>query len=179
EYVDPIFGRSESLVGVPGLVNAHRAGGVSLANGLGTGVADDKAVYSLVPDIIRYYLAEDAVLPNVPTYLCLRDSERTHVLRHLDQLVVKTVSGSGGYGMLVGPTSSRAERERMRRRIEARPRDFIAQPLVDLSVQPTLISGDLTSCHQDLRPFVLSGPGMTVTPGGLTRVALRRGSTVV
>jgi uncharacterized circularly permuted ATP-grasp superfamily protein len=115
----------------------------------------------------------------VATYLCARDSERKHVLQHLDQMVVKTVSGSGGYGMLVGPTASRSERERMRRRIEARPRDFIAQPLIDLSVQPTLISGDLVSCHQDLRPFVLSGPEITVTPGGLTRVALRRGSTVV
>jgi uncharacterized circularly permuted ATP-grasp superfamily protein len=179
EFLDPLFGRPDTLVGVPGLVNAYRAGNVVLANGLGNGVADDKAVYPLVPDIIRYYLGEDPIVPNVQTYLCLRDAERKHVLQNLDRLVVKTVAGSGGYGMLIGPASTRAERERMRKRIEARPRDFIAQPVVDLSVQPTFIGGRLVSRHQDLRPFVLCGEEITVTPGGLTRVALRRGSLVV
>jgi uncharacterized circularly permuted ATP-grasp superfamily protein len=179
EFLDPLFGRPDTLVGVPGLVNAYRAGNVVLANGLGNGVADDKAVYPLVPDIIRYYLGEDPIVPNVQTYLCLRDTERKHVLQNLDRLVVKTVAGSGGYGMLIGPASTRAERERMRKRIEARPRDFIAQPVIDLSVQPTFIGGRLVSRHQDLRPFVLCGEEITVTPGGLTRVALRRGSLVV
>jgi uncharacterized circularly permuted ATP-grasp superfamily protein len=179
EFLDPIFGRSDSLVGVPGLVNAYRAGGVVLANGLGNGVADDKAVYALVPDMIRYYLGEEPILPNVPTYLCARDDERRYVLEHLEDLVVKMVSGSGGYGMLIGPMSTAAQRERTRRLVQAHPRQFIAQPVVDLSVQPVLTSGGLASRHQDLRPFVLSGPETTVTPGGLTRVALRPGSLVV
>ena len=179
EYLDPIFGRQDSLVGVPGLVNAYRAGNVVLANGLGNGVADDKAVYALVPDMIRYYLGEEPLLPNVPTYLCAREDERRYVLQHLERLVVKTTDGSGGYGMLMGPTSTAAQRNRMRRLIEARPRDFIAQPVVDLSVQPVLTSSGTASRHQDLRPFVLTGPEVTVTPGGLTRVALRPGSLVV
>jgi uncharacterized circularly permuted ATP-grasp superfamily protein len=179
EFLDPLFGRGDSLVGVPGLVNAYRAGGVALANGLGNGVADDKAVYALVPDMIRYYLDEDPLLPNVPTYLCSREADRRYVLQHMERLVVKTVAGSGGYGMLMGPTSSRAERERMSRQIAAHPRDFVAQPVVDLSVQPVVVPGGLVSRHQDLRPFVLSGAETTVTPGGLTRVALRPGSLVV
>ncbi len=179
ESLDPLFGRPDSVVGVPGLVNAYRAGNVVLANGLGNGAADDKAVYPLVPDIIRYYLGEDPIVPNVQTFLCFREKERKHVLQNLDRLVVKTVAGSGGYGMLIGPASTRQERERMRKRIEARPRDFIAQPVVDLSVQPTFVGGRLVSRHQDLRPFVLCGEEITVTPGGLTRVALRRGSLVV
>jgi uncharacterized circularly permuted ATP-grasp superfamily protein len=178
-FLDPIFGRPDSLVGVPGLVNAYRAGGVVIANGLGNGVADDKAVYALVPDVIRYYLGEEPLLPNVPTYLCTREAERRYVVEHLEHLVVKTVGGSGGYGMLIGPMSTRAQRERMRRRIEAHPRQFIAQPVIDLSVQPVLTPGGLASRHQDLRPFVLSGPETTVMPGGLTRVALRPGSLVV
>jgi uncharacterized circularly permuted ATP-grasp superfamily protein len=179
EFLDPVFGRPDSVIGVPGLVDAYRAGGVVLANGLGNGVADDKAVYALVPDMIRYYLCEDPIIPNVPTYLCARDDERRYVLEHLDDLVVKTVAASGGYGMLIGPMSTRAQRARMRRLIQAEPRQFIAQPVVDLSVQPVLTSGGLASRHQDLRPFVLSGAETTVTPGGLTRVALRRGSLVV
>jgi len=178
-FLDPIFGRPDSLVGVPGLVNAYRAGGVVIANGLGNGVADDKAVYAFVPDVIRYYLGEEPLLPNVPTYLCTREAERRYVVEHLEHLVVKTVGGSGGYGMLIGPMSTRAQRERMRRRIEAQPRQFIAQPVIDLSVQPVLTPGGLASRHQDLRPFVLSGPETTVMPGGLTRVALRPGSLVV
>ena len=179
EWLDPIFGRQESLVGVAGLVNAYRAGNVALANALGNGVADDKAVYALVPRIIRYYLAEDPILPNVETYLCALDADREYVVEHLDQLVVKTVDASGGYGMLIGTDSTREERDAFRERIIARPRAFIAQPVLALSVQPVLDDGGLRPGHQDLRPFVLTGPDIYVTPGGLTRVALKPGSLVV
>ncbi len=179
EWLDPIFGRQESLVGVAGLVNAYRAGNVAIANGLGNGVADDKAVYALVPKIIRYYLGEDPILPNVETYLCAMDADRAYVLDHLEKLVVKTVDASGGYGMLIGPQSTREEREEFRRRIVERPRSFIAQPVVALSVQPVLDGRTLRPGHQDLRPFVLTGPDIYVTPGGLTRVALKPGSLVV
>ncbi len=179
EWLDPIFGRQESLVGVAGLVNAYRAGNVAIANGLGNGVADDKAVYALIPKIIRYYLDEDPILPNVHTYVCAIDDDRRYVLEHLEELVVKTVDASGGYGMLMGPTSTEEERDLFRRRIEARPRAFIAQPVVALSVQPILDGGQLRRAHQDLRPFVLTGPDVHVTPGGLTRVALKPGSLVV
>jgi len=179
DWLDPIFGRQESLVGVAGLVNAYRAGNVALANAIGNGVADDKAVYALVPAIVRYYLGEDPILPNVETYLCAVDTDRGYVLEHLDDLVVKTVDASGGYGMLIGPASTREERDEFRRRIVARPRAFIAQPVVALSVQPVFDGGRLRRGHQDLRPFVLTGPDVYVTPGGLTRVALRQGSLVV
>jgi len=179
EWLDPIFGRQESLVGVAGLVNAYRAGNVAIANGLGNGVADDKAVYTLIPKIIRYYLGEEPILPNVPTYLCAIPEDRSYVLDHLEELVVKTVDASGGYGMLIGPASTRDEREGFRRRIEAQPRAFIGQPVISLSVQPILEGGKLRRAHQDLRPFVLTGPEVSVTPGGLTRVALRPGSLVV
>jgi uncharacterized circularly permuted ATP-grasp superfamily protein len=179
EWLDPIFGRQESLVGVAGLVNAYRAGNVAIANGLGNGVADDKAVYALVPRIIRYYLDEDPILPNVPTYLCVIPEDRRYVVEHLDELVVKTVDASGGYGMLMGPDSTNEERDAFRRRIEAQPRAFIAQPVIALSVQPILEGGRLRRAHQDLRPFVLTGPEIHVTPGGLTRVALRPGSLIV
>ena len=179
EWLDPIFGRQESLVGVAGLVSAYRAGKVAIANGLGNGVADDKAVYPFVPVMIRYYLDEDPILPNVETYVCAFDDQRRYVLEHLDSLVVKTTDASGGYGMLIGPTSTREEREEFRRRIEARPRAFIAQPVVALSVQPVLDGDRFRPRHQDLRPFVLTGPDVYVTPGGLTRVALRPGSLVV
>jgi uncharacterized circularly permuted ATP-grasp superfamily protein len=179
EWLDPIFGRQESLVGVAGLVSAYRAGNVAIANALGNGVADDKAVYALVPRMIRYYLGEDPILPNVETYLCAIDDDRRYVLDHLDDLVVKTVDASGGYGMLIGPMSTREEREDFRRRIIARPRAFVAQPVVALSVQPVFDGGRLRRGHQDLRPFVLTGPDVYVTPGGLTRVALKPGSLVV
>jgi uncharacterized circularly permuted ATP-grasp superfamily protein len=178
-WLDPIFGRQESLVGVAGLVNAYRAGNVAIANALGNGVADDKAVYALVPKIIRYYLDEDPILPNVETYLCAVDADRRYVVEHLEQLVVKTVEGSGGYGMLIGPESTKEQREDFRRRIEAQPRSFIAQPVVPLSVQPIFDRGGLRPAHQDLRPFVLTGPEVHVIPGGLTRVALKPGSLVV
>ncbi len=179
DWLDPIFGRQESLVGVAGLVNAYRAGNVAIANALGNGVADDKAVYPLVPKIIRYYLDEDPILPNVPTYQCTVEEERRYVLEHLEELVVKTVYASGGYGMLIGPESSRAQRDDFRLRIEAQPRDFIAQPVVALSVQPVLEGGRLRAAHQDLRPFVLTGPDVYVSAGGLTRVALKDGSLIV
>jgi uncharacterized circularly permuted ATP-grasp superfamily protein len=179
QWLDPIFGRQESLVGVAGLVNAYRAGNVAIANALGNGVADDKAVYALVPKIIRYYLGEDPVLPNVQTYLCAFDDDRRYVLEHLKELVVKTVDGSGGYGMLIGPESTKEEREEFAKRIAARPRSFIAQPVVALSVQPILDGDRLRRTHQDLRPFVLTGPEVYVTSGGLTRVALKDGSLVV
>jgi len=179
EWLDPIFGRQESLVGVAGLMNAYRAGSVTLANAPGNGVADDKAVYALVPKIVRYYLGEDPILPNVETYLCAIEADRRHVLDHLESLVVKTTDASGGYGMLIGPVSTREERDEFRRRIEARPRAFIAQPVVALSVQPVFEGGRLRPGHQDLRPFVLTGRDIRVTAGGLTRVALRPGSLVV
>jgi uncharacterized circularly permuted ATP-grasp superfamily protein len=179
EWLDPIFGRQESLVGVAGLMNAYRAGNVAIANAPGNGVADDKAVYALIPRILRYYLGEDPILPNVETYLCAIESDRHYVVEHLDSLVVKTVDASGGYGMLIGPASTREERDEFRRRIETDPRAFIAQPVVALSIQPVLDGGRLRPGHQDLRPFVLTGPGVQVTPGGLTRVALTPGSLVV
>jgi uncharacterized circularly permuted ATP-grasp superfamily protein len=178
-WIDPIFGRQESLVGVAGLVNAYRAGNVAIANALGNGVADDKAVYALVPKIIRYYLDEDPIIPNVQTYLCAVDEDRRYVLDHLDQLVVKTVDSSGGYGMLIGSDSTKEQREDFRQRIANRPRMFIAQPVVSLSVQPIFDNGRLRRTHQDLRPFVLTGPEVYVTSGGLTRVALTDGSLVV
>ncbi len=179
EWLDPIFGRQASLIGVAGLVNAYRVGNVAIANALGNGVADDKAVYALVPKIIRYYLGEDPILPNVKTYLCAIDSDRKYVLENLEKLVVKTVDASGGYGMLIGPAATAAEREEFRQRITEFPRHFIAQPVVPLSVQPLLDGGRLRYGHQDLRPFVLTGPDEYVTPGGLTRVALKPGSLIV
>ena len=179
EWLDPIFGRQESLVGVAGLVNAYRVGNVAIANALGNGVADDKAVYALVPKIIRYYLDEDPILPNVPTYLCAVDEDRRYVLDNLENLVVKTVDGSGGYGILIGPESTKAQREEFHQRITMWPRSFIAQPVVNLSVQPIFDGGRFRRTHQDLRPFVLTGPDVHVTSGGLTRVALRAGSLVV
>jgi uncharacterized circularly permuted ATP-grasp superfamily protein len=179
EFLDPLAFRSDSLLGVAGLVNAYRAGNVTLVNAIGTGVADDKALYAYVPELIHYYLGEEPVLNNVPTYLAHKDQDRAYILDHLDSLVVKSVNESGGYGMLVGPHASRAERETFRARILAEPRNFIAQPTVDLSRHPTYVDGELRGCHVDLRPYVLFGDKVTVVPGGLTRVALRAGSLVV
>ena len=179
DYIDPLFGRPDSVLGVPGLINAYRAGGVALANGLGNGVADDKAVYAFVPELIRYYLGEEPVLPNVETFLCSREAERAYVLDHIEELVVKRVAESGGYGMLIGPAASKVEIETFKRRIQAHPRDYVAQPTLSLSVLPAFDGKRLVDRHQDLRPFVLSGPEITVNPGGLTRVALRPGSLVV
>ncbi len=179
DFIDPLAFRSDSILGVAGLFNAYRAGNVTLANAFGTGVADDKALYAYVPDIIRYYLSEEPVLKNVETFLCTRPKERQHVLQNLDKLVVKAVGESGGYGMLIGPHSSAKEREEFARRIEADPRNYIAQPTITFSRAPCLINDGLEPRHVDLRPYVLYGDKVSIVPGGLTRVALRKGSLVV
>jgi uncharacterized circularly permuted ATP-grasp superfamily protein len=180
DFVDPLAFRRDSALGVAGLFNAYRAGNVALANAIGTGVADDKAVYAYMPAIIRFYLGEDPILPNVETYLLSNESDRTYALERLDQLVVKAVGESGGYGMLIGPHSTAAQREEFRRRIIANPRNYIAQPTLALSTAPSLFEDGVEPRHVDLRPYVLcSGDSCTVVPGGLTRVALRRGSLVV
>jgi uncharacterized circularly permuted ATP-grasp superfamily protein len=179
DFIDPIAFRPDSLLGVPGLMNAYRAGNVVLANALGTGVADDKAVYAYVPQIIKYYLGEEPIVHNVETYVCGRPTERDHVLKNLDTLVVKAVGESGGYGMLIGPHSTRAQREEFRELILANPRNYIAQPTLSLSVGPCLLDGRIQARHIDLRVYVLHGRRVRIVPGGLTRVALREGSLVV
>jgi uncharacterized circularly permuted ATP-grasp superfamily protein len=179
DFLDPLTFRADSCLGVPGLVNAYRAGKVGLANSIGTGIADDKGVYPFVPDMIRYYLKQDPVLPNVETYRPQVPAQLSHILAHLDKLVVKTVNESGGYGMLIGPASTARQREEFRERLKARPRDYIAQPTISLSTHPTFVDGRLEPRHVDLRPFVLCGEKVVVVPGGLTRVALPRGSLVV
>lgn len=179
DFIDPLAFKSDSLLGCAGLLNASRAGNVTLANSIGTGIADDKAVYAYVPAMIRYYLSEEPILQNVPTYLGIHDNERDYILKNLHQLVVKSVNESGGYGMLVGPHSSSAERERFRDLITANPRNFVAQPIVRLSRHPTFQNGELYGCHVDLRPYILCGETVRLVPGGLTRVALRSGSLVV
>ncbi len=179
DYLDPLAFRNDSLLGVPGLFSAYIMGNVTLANAIGTGVADDKAIYAFVPEMIRYYLSEAPILHNVPTYLAINDADRRYILDHLHQLVVKSVNESGGYGMLVGPHATREEREMFRQRILQAPRNFIAQPTVSLSRHPTYIDNELRGCHIDLRPYILYGEQVTIVPGGLTRVALRRGSLVV
>lgn len=179
EYLDPLSFNHDSMLGVSGLLNAYRAGNVTLANAIGTGVADDKAVYAFVPEIIRFYLSEEPILHNVPTYLAMRDDDRSYILDNLDTLVVKSVNESGGYGMLIGTQSTKEERAKFRELIEAAPRNFIAQPTIKLSRHPTYQDGQLYGCHVDLRPYILCGENVTIVPGGLTRVALRRGSLVV
>jgi len=179
DFIDPLAFRPDSILGVAGLFNAYRAGNVTLANAFGTGVADDKALYAYVPDIIRYYLSEEPVLKNVETYLMTRRNERQHTLANLDKLVVKAVGESGGYGMLIGPHSTAEQREEFARRIEADPRNYIAQPTISFSRAPCLVEDALEPRHVDLRPYVLYGDRVTVVPGGLTRVALTRGSLVV
>jgi uncharacterized circularly permuted ATP-grasp superfamily protein len=179
DFLDPDVFRKDSLLGVPGIVDAYRRGNVTLANAPGNGVADDKVIYAYVPDMIRYYENEDAILPNVPTYLCWRDADRQHVLQNLDKLVVKAANESGGYGMLVGPHSTKAQQDDFALRIQANPRNYIAQPTLALSRVPTLIDDHLEGRHVDLRPYVLYGKDIQVLPGGLTRVALRKGSLVV
>lgn len=180
DYLDPMAFQPRSMLGVPGLLNAYRAGNVTLANAIGTGVADDKALYAYVPAIIRYYLQEDPILQNVETYLLGDDQQRRYVLEHLDSLVVKAVGESGGYGMLIGPYSTAAQREEFRQRIIAYPRNYIAQPTLALSRAPCFTNGHIEPRHVDLRPFILYGDQqITIVPGGLTRVALKRGSLVV
>jgi uncharacterized circularly permuted ATP-grasp superfamily protein len=179
DFLDPLAFRQDSLLGVPGLMEAYRNGRVALANAPGNGVADDKVVYAYVPDMIRYYLSEDAILPNVPTYLCWRDADRQHVIANMEKLVVKAANEAGGYGMLIGPHSTAEQREEFRARIEANPRNYIAQPTLGLSRVPTICNDRAEGRHVDLRPYILFGREIYVLPGGLTRVALRKGSLVV
>jgi uncharacterized circularly permuted ATP-grasp superfamily protein len=179
DFVDPLAFRHDSSLGAPGLFNAYRAGNVSLANALGTGVADDKAVYAYVPAIIKYYLDQDPVIDNVETFQMSDAAERQHVLEHLEKYVVKAVGESGGYGMLIGPQSTAEQREEFRRRVEADPRNYIAQPTIMLSRAPCIIDGKVQPRHVDLRPYILFGEKTTIVPGGLTRVALKKGSLVV
>ena len=179
DFLDPLCFRPDSSLGVAGLFNAYRAGNVNFANAIGTGVADDKAIYAYVPAIIRYYLDEEPILANVKTFLLTKPSQRHYVLEHLEELVIKAVGESGGYGMLIGPHSSKQQREEFRRRIEAEPRNYIAQPTLQLSRAPCFLDGAVQARHVDLRPYVLYGQNVTLVPGGLTRVALRAGSLVV
>ncbi len=180
DFIDPLAFRSDSTLGVPGLFNAYRAGNVSLANALGTGVADDKAIYAYVPKIIRYFLGEDPILENVETYVLTDELPSASMcLDHLHQFVVKAVGESGGYGMLIGPHSTAEQREEFRGHIQADPRNYIAQPTLLLSRAPCLIDGRVEPRHVDLRPYILCGDHVTIVPGGLTRVALRKGSLVV
>lgn len=178
-FIDPLTFNPESVLGVPGLFEAYRAGTVTLANAVGAGIADDKAVYTYVPDMIRFYLGEEPLLSNVPTWRCGNPSELSHVLDNLEDLVVKEVHGSGGYGMLVGPASTAAEREAYAERVKADPGAFIAQPTLALSTCPTFVANGVAPRHIDFRPYVLCGKDIRIVPGGLTRVALTEGSLVV
>jgi uncharacterized circularly permuted ATP-grasp superfamily protein len=179
DYVDPLAFLPDSLLGTPGLFSAYRAGNVTLANAVGAGIADDKAIYPFVPAMIRFYLGEEPILSNVPTYRCSEAQDLGYVLDHLHELVVKETRGSGGYGMLVGPHATRAEREAFALKLKARPQDYIAQPTLALSTCPTFVETGIAPRHVDLRPFVLAGRDIRIVPGGLTRVALRSGSLVV
>ena len=180
DFLDPKVLNPESMLGVPGLMDVYKAGRIALVNAPGTCVADDKVICSFVPEIIKYYLDEDIIVPNVPTYMCWKDSDRKYVLEHLHELVVKEANQSGGYGMLIGPHATKAEHEEFARRIKDNPRNYIAQPTLSLSRVPVLINNDhFEGRHVDLRPFILYGEDIYVLPGGLTRVALREGSLVV
>ncbi|MCB1322209.1 MAG: circularly permuted type 2 ATP-grasp protein, partial [Leptospiraceae bacterium] len=179
-FLDPTVFRPDSMLGIPGLMEVYRQGRVALANAPGTGVADDKVIYAYVPDMIQYYLGEEAIIPNVPTYICERDADRDFVLTNIEKLVVKAANEAGGYGMLIGPHATKAECEEFKLKIQANPRNYIAQPTLALSRVPTLIDAErLEGRHVDLRPFVLNGESIYVMPGGLTRVALKKGSLVV
>ena len=180
DFLDPLTFRPDSLVGVPGIMNAYAAGNVTLVNAPGTGVADDKAVYSYMPEIVRFFTGEEPLLKNVPTWRCREPEALSYVLEHLEELVVKEVNGSGGYGMLVGPCATKAQVEVFRAKLKAHPANFIAQPTLALSTSPTFTPSGISPRHIDLRPFVLSGADkVRITPGGLTRVALTEGSLVV
>ncbi|MFQ2550751.1 circularly permuted type 2 ATP-grasp protein [Aeromonas caviae] len=179
DYLDPLAFNPDSLIGVPGLLSVYRAGGVVLANAIGTGVADDKSIYPYVPEMIRFYLGEDPILNNVPTWQCREPAALSHVLANLEDLVVKEVHGAGGYGMLIGPCASREELARFRELLKARPDNYIAQPTLSLSTCPTFVDAGIAPRHIDLRPFVLTGQELRLVPGGLTRVALTEGSLVV
>jgi len=179
DFLDPTVFRKDSMLGVPGLVHAYRAGNVSLANSIGTGIADDKVMYYFVPKMIKYYLDQDPIIKNVPTYLANEKDDLKYILEHLPELVVKAANESGGYGMLIGPKATKAEIEAFREKIVAEPRNYIAQPLVFFSQHPTFCDGSVEGRHVDLRPFILSGERISIIPGGLTRVALRKDSIVV
>jgi uncharacterized circularly permuted ATP-grasp superfamily protein len=178
-FLDPEVFEKDSVLGVPGIMRAWRAHNVALANAPGAGVADDKVVYAYVPDIIRYYLGEEPLIPNVPTWLCHDDQHRRHALTHLDEVVIKPANESGGYGIFVGSHATDQDRADITERVLADPRNYVAQPILELSTTPTLVDGVLAPRHVDLRPFILSGEESYVTQGGLTRVALREGSLVV
>jgi uncharacterized circularly permuted ATP-grasp superfamily protein len=179
DFLDPLVFRPDSMLGVPGLLSAYRAGRVTIANAIGTGVADDKSIYPYVPDMIRFYLGEEPLLSNVPTYVLRRKEDLDYTLAHLKELVVKEVHGAGGYGMLIGPTATKEQLDTFRDRIIRSPEKYIAQPTLALSACPTFVESGVAPRHIDLRPFVLSGKEVTLVPGGLTRVALRQGSLVV
>jgi uncharacterized circularly permuted ATP-grasp superfamily protein len=180
DFLDPLVFRPDSVLGVPGILNACNAGNLTLSNAVGTGVADDKAMYTYMPEIVRFYLGQDAILKNVPTWRCRENDALKYVLEHLHELVVKEVNGSGGYGMLVGPHATKEERERFREKLLADPANYIAQPTLSLSTCPAFVEEGVSPRHVDLRPFVLTGAnGSRVVPGGLTRVAMRKGSLVV
>jgi uncharacterized circularly permuted ATP-grasp superfamily protein len=179
DFLDPTVFRKDSILGVPGLVGAYRAGNVSLANAIGTGVADDKVTYKFVPDMIKFYLSEEPILQNVPTYLASDPKECEYILTHIEKLVVKSANESGGYGMLVGQASTKKQCDDFRELVKANPRNFIAQPTLNLSRHPSYVDGGFDGRHIDLRPYILCGEKITIVPGGLTRVALRKGSLVV
>ena len=179
EFIDPQAFRPDSVLGVPGLMDVYRQGRVALANAPGTGIADDKAVYAFVPQIIKYYLGEEAILPNVPSFVCGEPDQCEHVLKNLDKLVVKPANESGGYGIVLGPRASKEELAHCREQIRANPRNYIAQPMLSLSRVPTIVDDHLEGRHVDLRPYILYGEEIYVLPGGLTRVALKKGSLVV
>jgi len=178
-FIDPKHFNPDSVLGVPGIFDVYRRGHVALANAPGTGVADDKVIYAFVPQMIKYYLDEEPILPNVPTYLCWDQKDREYVLENIGKMVVKAANQSGGYGMLIGTQSTKSEKEAFKAKIKKFPREYIAQPTMDLSRVPTIIDNDIKGRHVDLRPYVLFGKDIYVMPGGLTRVALREGSLVV
>src|SRR5580692_2992838 len=179
DFLDPLVFRKDSVLGVPGLVNAYRKGNVNLANAIGTGVADDKVTYYFVPKMIKFYLGEEPILPNVPTYLSMFEEDRKYMLDHIPELVIKSANESGGYGMLIGPHATAAEHEKFRQAIIKNPRNYVGQPVVSLSRAPAFCDGCIEGRHIDLRPYILYGEKITIVPGGLTRVALRKGSLVV
>ena len=179
DFLDPEVFRSDSVLGVQGLMRARKAGNVAVANAPGAGVADDKVVYAYVPEMIRYYLNEQPILPNVPTYLCSKQEDFDYVMAHLPELVVKPANESGGYGMIIGPRATPEEREQFAALIRTNPRNYMAQPTLDISTAPTLVGDELAPRHLDLRPFILQSNRLYATTGGLTRVALKAGSLVV
>jgi len=180
EFLDPLTFNPESVLGVPGIMDVYRSGGITIANAPGTGIADDKAIYSFMPDIVEFYTGEKPLLPNVETWRCADEDSLKYVLDNLDELVVKEVHGSGGYGMLIGPTASKKEIREFREKLVEKPENYIAQPTLSLSTCPIFTRTGLAPRHVDLRPFVLVSPeGVDITPGGLTRVALKKGSLVV